>query len=358
MKNYAMLLFAVVLSAANLHAQNSDFEAWAKQKREQYDKWKKMRAEIVSHLPKNDAMDAVGSFIDQGFEPAKPATTPSYPATTSHSTAPSHSATPPQTPTNQASQPTIAPQAAFKVWVVIVGVADYKIPKNSLKYTKDDAYKIYAFYKSPEGGSLPDRQIALFIDEEATRANVMKGIKNIYSQAGKDDAILFYFSGHGMEGAFVTYEFSGMLDENYTGLLRHDELNAIFQSSPARYKYLIADACHSGSLVNQYSENKEIKTKGTFYQAFEKTKGGFVMILSSMSNEYSLESSGIRQGVFSHYLLRGLKGESDTNHDKTVSVVELFDFVQPGVKSYTKGKQNPIISGNYNELLPMAVVRE
>ena len=345
MKNYTMLLLAAVLSAANLHAQNSDFEAWAKQKREQYDQWKQRRAEIISHLPENDAMDAASSFIDQGFEPAKPA-----PATQQ---TPISS----QTPATQTTPQTVVQQSGFKVWVVIVGIAYYKNPQNNLKYTKDDAYKIYAFYKSPEGGALPDKQIALFIDEEATRANVMKAVNNIYSQAGKDDAILFYFSGHGTEGAFITYEFNGMLDENKTGLLLHNELNDIFQASPARYKYLIADACHSGSLVNQYA-SRDINTKNEFYQAFEKTKGGFVMILSSMGDEYSLESSGIRQGVFSHYLLRGLMGESDTNHDKIVSTVELFDFVQPNVKRYTNGKQNPVISGNYNELLPMAVVRE
>ena len=354
MKKYVILLLAL-FSAATLHAQDSSYEAWAKQKREEYDKWKKMREEIVSHLPKNDAMDNASNFIDQGFEPNRPSTT--FPTTTP-STTPTTTA-PTTTPTSSPSTPQIpVQQATFKVWVVIVGVAKYQIPKYNLTYTKDDAYKMYAFYKSPEGGSLPDKQIALLLDEDATRPNVIKAIKNIYSQASKDDAIIFYFSGHGTEGAFVTYEFYGMLDENYTGLLLHDELNEIFQNSPANYKYLIADACHSGSLVDQYNANKDVQTKGTFYQAFEKSQGGFVMILSSMGDEYSAESSGIRQGVFSHYLIRGLKGESDTNHDKVVSVIELFDFVQVGVKKYTKGSQNPVISGNYNELLPMAVVRE
>ena len=38
--------------------------------------------------------------------------------------------------------------------------------------------------------------------------------------------------------------------------------------------------------------------------------------------------------------------------------IELFDFVQPNVKSYTKEKQNPVITGNYNEMLPVSVLRE
>jgi hypothetical protein len=35
----------------------------------------------------------------------------------------------------------------------------------------------------------------------------------------------------------------------------------------------------------------------------------------------------LRQGVFSHFLIRGLKGEADTNSDKVVTVEELYDFV-------------------------------
>jgi uncharacterized caspase-like protein len=77
-----------------------------------------------------------------------------------------------------------------------------------------------------------------------------------------------------------------------------------------------------------------------------------------MGDEVSFETRGVRQDVFGHYLLRGLKGEGDNNKDKVVSVVELFDYVDSNVKNFTRGKQNPVISGNYDETLSIAVVRE
>lgn len=352
MKHKTVLILIFSICLANLHAQNSDYETWAKQKREEYSQWQKMRAEIVSHLPSNPDADRIGSFIDQGFgeTPVKP----QQPTTTAPQT---------QTPSQNTQQttpqvaPTITTSSKMKAWVVIVGVADYQMEENRLNYTDDDAYKMYAFYKSPEGGSLPDEQIVLLIDEEATRANIASAIRKVYSSAGKDDMLIFYFSGHGTEGAFITYEFDGYLYDNYAGLLLHEELNAVFEKSPARYKYIIADACHSGSSVNQY-KTREIKPKGTFYQAFEREESGFVLLLSSMGDEYSLEFSGKRQGIFSYYLLRGLKGECDTNNDKTISVIELYDFVNKNVQTFTKGKQNPVIAGKYNETLPMSVVRE
>ena len=359
MKNYIILLSAIILGITDIHAQENDFEIWAKQKREQYDKWKKMRSEIVSHLPQNDAMDAIGSFIDQGFDPSKPNIVNSAPPITMSQAAPI-------VQINQTTPVNLPPlvQPLFKVWAVVVGVANYKVESSRLNYTDDDAYKMYAFYKSPEGGALPDEQITVLIDEDATRKNVIQAINNVYSKATENDIIVFYFSGHGTKGAFVTYEFDGNVTNN-NGLLLHDELNEIFDQSKARYKYLIADACHSGSSVGGQqnspttTSNKTVRnySKGAFYEAFENKKGGFVMLLSSMADEFSIEASGIRQGIFSYYLLQGLKGECDKNKDSVVSVVELFDYVNNGVTSYTKGKQNPILSGNYEETMPISVVR-
>jgi hypothetical protein len=350
MKKYFISISILCFISSTFYAQTSDFEAWRKQKEEAYDKWKKMHTEIVSHLPSNPAMDAVSSFIDQGFDNSTSGGT----VTSSSSNTVTQSGQP-QPSQQQSAVQVVNPNA--KVWAVIVGIATYEHIQ-PLTYTKDDAYRMYAFYKSPEGGSLPDRQITLLIDEDATRKNIMKAIQNTYSQAGKEDIVIFYFSGHGAEGAFITSEFDNVDFEDYKGLLLHEELQSVFKQSQAKYKYLIADACHAGTLTESTSRQTETRSRGTYYQAFEQSKGGFVLLLSCMGDEVSLETRGVRQGVFSHYLLRGLKGESDSNNDKIVSVVELFDYVDANVKNFTRGKQNPVISGNYDEALPIAIVRE
>lgn len=53
----------------------------------------------------------------------------------------------------------------IKIWTVVVGVARYEhMP--ALRYSDDDAYRIYAFLKSPEGGALKDDQIKILVDED------------------------------------------------------------------------------------------------------------------------------------------------------------------------------------------------
>ena len=80
------------------------------------------------------------------------------------------------------------------------------------------------------------------------------------------------------------------------------------------------DACHAGGLVALKGTTGTDTELIKFYKAFEDSRGGMALLLSSKGEEYSLEDSGLRSGVFSHFVIRGLKGEADTNKDKVVSV--------------------------------------
>lgn len=239
----------------------------------------------------------------------------------------------------------------IKVWAVVVGISSYNhMP--ALRYTDDDAYRMYAFLKSPEGGGLPDEQIRILIDEDATKDEIRIAMENVFAKAGPNDLALLYFSGHGLRGSFLPIDFDG-----YNNKLEHDEINAILANSPAKYKLLIADACHSGSLLAM----KSGEVKGildNYYNTLAQADPGTALIMSSKSEETSLESSGLRQGVFSHFLIRGLKGEADINRDRIVSVQELFDFVTQNVKKYTGNRQSPVIKGDYDPDMSVAVIRQ
>jgi len=247
-----------------------------------------------------------------------------------------------------APPPVAMPQS--KVWALVVGVASYDhMPV--LRYTDDDAYRFYAFLKSLEGGALPDEQVRVLIDEEATRENVMGSMDELFGMAGPNDLIIFYFSGHGLNGSFLPIDFDG-----FNNKIIHEEIAAAFNKSKARFKLCLADACHSGSLIAMRSVEPEPELV-KFYSSLAKSVSGTALLMSSKAEETSLESSGLRQGVFSHFLIRGLKGEADTNKDKVVTVQELFDFINDKVRDYTGNRQSPVIKGTYDPRMPVAVVR-
>jgi hypothetical protein len=237
-----------------------------------------------------------------------------------------------------------------KVWALVVGVGRYAhMP--TLKYTDDDAYHFYSFLKSPEGGALRDEQIKVLIDEDATRENMLRAMRQLFLKADENDVVMLYFSGHGLEGSFLPVDYDG-----FNNKVRHDEIKVIFEESKAKHKVCLADACFSGSLFAMKSPDIDIALN-KYYKSFETTKGGLALLMSSKSQEYSLEDHGLRSGIFSHFMIKGLKGEADLDKNKIVTIKELFDFTYKNVKQYTASAQTPTISGNYDPKMPVGLVR-
>ena len=238
---------------------------------------------------------------------------------------------------------------SVKIWAVVIGVGLYQhMP--TLRYTDDDAYQIYAFLKSPEGGALPDEQIRLLIDEVATRQNILQTMREVFLQADANDVVLFYFSGHGLEGSFLPFDYDGFYNR-----LEHQEIKDLLEESQAKHKLVVADACHSGSILAVRKPLDAALAK--YYEAFENTRGGLALLMSSKGEEFSLEDGGLRSGVFSHFLILGLRGQADADHDKIITVGELYNFVYQKVRTYTASAQSPTLTGNYDRNMPVGLVR-
>ena len=233
----------------------------------------------------------------------------------------------------------------FKKFAVVVGCADYQRANMDLRYSDDDAYRFYAYLKSPEGGALPDEHIAVLVDEAATKNNILKTMNEIFSKASANDMLIFYFSGHGSEGAFCPTD----VTEQYNSLLSHNEVKAVFKKYPAKYKICLADACYSGSIYQGSPLGSGSSVSGS--------ETNVVIIMSSKPTETSQEHPMIRQGAFTYYLLKGLKGSADRSNDNIVTLEELFPYVKGNVLNFTNNKQTPVIEGNASRYMPVGILK-
>lgn len=232
----------------------------------------------------------------------------------------------------------------FKKFAVVVGCADYQMQGLDLRYSDDDAYRYYAYLLSCEGGAIPTENISILVDEAATKQNIIKTMNDVYSKAGPNDMLIFYFSGHGSEGAFCPDDVS----QQYSSLLTHEEIKAVFKQHPAKYKICFADACYSGSIYEGKPE--------TAYTPSSQQETSIVIMMSSDPTETSAEHPKIRQGAFTYYLLKGLKGSADRNKDKVVTLEELFPYVKANVLQFTANQQTPIIEGNASRDMPIGTI--
>jgi len=235
------------------------------------------------------------------------------------------------------------------IYALIVGASRYDFFE-SLKYTDDDAYRVFAFLRSPEGGAVPEDHIRLLIDESAIADNIYKGLDEIISMAGPDDVVMVYLAGHGLQGFFLPTDSDG-----YKNRVEYEEIKSRLANCEAHQKLVIADACYSGSLLA--AKTPMFESVDLFYKKLAASGGGTAFLLSSKSEEYSLESLGLRQGIFSHFLIKGLEGDADKNADKMVTLDELYSFVYEKVRAYSQNMQTPVLAGDADRDMPLASIR-
>lgn len=257
--------------------------------------------------------------------------------------------------------PSTQPKASVEanpvdIHAVIIGAAVYQNYR-SLSFTDDDAYRIYSFFKSPEGGAIPDSRLTLLVDEMANYDQINTAIARTLEQADDNDMVVIYLSGHGIKGAFLPTDFdeNGLEDRR----IYYDRLVETLADSRAKHKLLVADVCHAGSLEESYLASRgSVEDDITnYYSKLDGSNGGTALILSSSTDEVSVEHRKIRQGVFSYYWLQGIKGSADRDGDSFVSITELFEYTRDNVRAYTHYAQNPRMIGNIDADTPVGKVR-
>ena len=62
-------------------------------------------------------------------------------------------------------------------------------------------------------------------------------------------------------------------------------------------------------------------------------------------NEISKEDDKLRHGIFSYYLLEGLKGKADQDADGIINISELFGYISRKVPEASGQDQHPVKKG-------------
>lgn len=228
-------------------------------------------------------------------------------------------------------------------YAIIIGVADYKnfAPGDGdLNYTVNDALSFADFLKSKKGGSVPASNIVLLTDAQATKQNIITKAKALFSKAKKNDRVIFYFSGHGSKGCFMPYDAGDIGNSS----LYFKEIKSIFRSAKCDTKLLFADACYSGSMKNGLENNSSQNGK----KKDEEVNMNIAVMMSCTDNQYSIETSAFRQGVFTYYLMEGLSGKANRDGNSFITIQELYYYVYHKVKERSGENQTPILFGKFD----------
>ncbi|MEE8204940.1 MAG: caspase family protein, partial [Dehalococcoidales bacterium] len=91
--------------------------------------------------------------------------------------------------------PVAADEPQSEYWAVIVGVAEYQAYWIQDLVGFDANARDLSQLLSPAWG---EDHVRLLLNSEATKANVLEAVNWLVSREDNDDAVLFYFAGHGI----------------------------------------------------------------------------------------------------------------------------------------------------------------
>jgi len=257
----------------------------------------------------------------------------------------------------------------------VIGVGDYE-NKNiaKLRYTVNDAEVLYRTITGPGGFK---KEHVLLLTDKTERKPTLRNIKwalgtFLARSAKRDDTVLIFFAGHGApEIDQRGLERDGLAkylvpsdadaDDLYSTALPMDELQNVFSRIEAERLVVFLDACYSGAAGGRTFAAKSMRGGNIdelFLERLTRTKGRAI-ITASRATEVSMELTELGHGVFTYYLVQGLKGAADLNRDGIVSLQELYEYVEREVTQRARavgGNQHPVMKGELEGVLPLVKV--
>ncbi|MBH8563034.1 caspase family protein, partial [Nostoc sp. CENA67] len=230
------------------------------------------------------------------------------------------------------TQPTISP----KLWLLLVGVNQYlneQLP--CLRYSAVDCQVLAEALTSATQELFTQKEIKIFhdfADQLPLLDTVRNNLQQITNAAQPSDTILFYFSGHGMLQPSTQQAFLCLADTQKDNLqntgLAVKELLQLLGNSGVQNQLVWLDACHSGGMTLRSSGdllNPTPQLVEVLQQRAAKSKG-FYALLSCDTDQQSWEFPELGHGVFTYYLMRGLRGDA-ADTQGVISADGLYRYV-------------------------------
>jgi len=242
-----------------------------------------------------------------------------------------------------------------KIWAAVIGISQYKTVR-SLEFADQDALGVYNYLLNQVG--VPKENLFLLTNQQATLVNVRRTLgTELKRKANVQDTVIIYFAGHGapetdatspdndgLEKYLVPYDADP--DDLYTTGMPMREVEVILQRLAAERVIFITDTCFSGATTGRTFTTgaRRAAVSEAFLARLTNAKGRVVMA-ASRANEVSAEFSNLRHGVFTHFLLEGLRGKADLDGDKVITIDEIYNYVSQKVPAATNQNQHPVKRG-------------
>ncbi len=239
---------------------------------------------------------------------------------------------------------------------LVVGISNYrnaKIP--SLEMSVKDARAFSDFLRTQD--KLFSRiRLRVLLNEKATMVEIKKQLFHSLRKAEKNDTVVLFFSGHGSIAPDIPGEYFLLTYDSDPHFPEATAVNMsrmrFLQRLKSKRVVVIADTRHAGGFNITGSKSVQPALKNLL-RDFRESEGR-VVITSCRPDEISLDNPQAGNSIFTHYLIKALKGAADADRDGVVTLKEAYDFTYASTKAETKGGQHPQWEGRVEGALALS----
>lgn len=233
-----------------------------------------------------------------------------------------------------------------KLFVLAVGVGNYKNPSLRLTYPAKDARDLRSLLEKQKDRLYSEVNASVLTDQEATRDRIRERLAWFRSAATKDDISILLLAGHGIShhqtGRYYFFPHEADMGDPENTLLSEVELRKAVNGMEGKV-LLLLDTCHAGGAIDQRSALKEGDLLRLVNQV-ARAESGVIVFSASTRAQAAAEDPKWKNGVFTKALVEGLGGRADAAGSGLVTLSSLEAYVTDRVRSLTNQAQEPAIN--------------
>ena len=253
------------------------------------------------------------------------------------------------------------------LYLVTVGINNYKNSKYNLNYAEADADGVEQSLKQSSTGIFKDIVIYKIRNEKAIKSNILAALDEVKKKSLEQDILVVYYAGHGvMSGESASDSEFFIVPSDVTQLYGRDDmlkekaisassLKAYAQSINAQKQIFILDACQSAGALETVTQRGAAEEKAIAHLA--RSTGTF-WITSTGSDQFASEFEKLGHGIFTYSLIEGINGKADTNNDKKLTIRELSTYIEnkvPELSEQLKGSAQYPSAYSFGNDFPIVV---
>ncbi len=235
--------------------------------------------------------------------------------------------------------PHVHVKPSHNAYAIVIGIESYRQKLPKADFAASDA-RIVTNYLTKVLG-YPEENVVTLINDHATKSDIEKYMGSwLRNNIDRDSTLFVYYSGHGApnpkngDAYLVPYDGDPtfIADTGYSLKQLYSTLNRI----PARQIIVALDSCFSGAGGKSVAAPGSRALVRAEKAAIQKT----VVMTASADDQISSTYQDKGHGIFTYFLLKGIKEKLEENSGGGVEIGALFDYLKPQVERVSRKVYN------------------